>query len=169
MIKEEMITPLNNQIASEFGAHAQYIASGVYFSDETLPDLASFFFRQAEEEKIHAMMFVNFMLDAGIKPIIPGVGELQNDFKDAADAVQFALNQEKKVTSQIDNLVTLANKSEDHTTRQFLQWFISEQVEEERSMTDLLNTIKHSGGNLLWVEDYIRRHMAATGGAEATA
>jgi len=161
IIKEALIDPLNAQIASEFAAHAQYIAIGVYFADQTLPELANFFYRQADEEKMHAMMFVNFMLDTGVKPIIPAVPSLQNEFSSAADAVQLALTQELKVTAQIDNLVTVASENSDHTTRQFLQWFVTEQVEEVSSMTDLLNTIKHSGGNLLWVEDYVRRQMAA--------
>lgn len=163
MIKESMIEPLNNQLISEFSAHAQYIAIGVYFAHETLPELASFFYRQAEEEKLHAMMFVNFMLDTGVKPTIPAIGELQNKFSDAADAVRFALQQEEKVTAQIDTLVALAEQAQDYTTRQFLQWFVTEQVEEVSSMNDLLNTIRHSGGNLLWVEDYVRRKMAALG------
>ncbi len=111
---------------------------------------------------MHAMMFVNFMLDTGVKPIIPAIDELKNEFEDAADAVNYALKQELKVTAQIDNLVTIATQENDHTTNQFLQWFVTEQVEEVSSMTDLLNTIKHSRGNLLWVEDYVRRQVAAT-------
>jgi ferritin len=161
IIKEKLTAPLNAQIKSEFSAHAQYIAIGVYFADQSLPELSAFFYRQADEEKMHAMMFVNFMLDTGVKPVIPAIDELKNEFSDAADAVDYALKQEMKVTAQIDNLVTIATRENDHTTNQFLQWFVTEQVEEVSSMTDLLNTIKHSGGNLLWVEDYVRRQMAA--------
>lgn len=168
MIKESVINSLNSQLVSEFSAHAQYIAIGVYFSHETLPELASFFYRQAEEEKMHAMMFVNYMLDMGIKPTIPAIGDLQNEFSDATDAVRFALKQEEGVTAQINNLVSLAEKAQDYTTRQFLQWFVTEQVEEVSTMNDLLNTIRHSGGNLLWVEDYVRRLMATMGPVPTT-
>ena len=168
IIKQALVDPLNAQIQSEFTAHAQYIAIAVYFDDETLPELANFFYRQAEEEKEHGMMIVKFMLDTGVKPIIPSIPELQNEFASASAAVQLALDQEMLVTEQIDNLVTLSNKHNDNTTHQFLQWFVTEQVEEVSSMNDLLDTIKHSGGNLLWVEDYVRRHVAAeeAGGGE---
>ncbi len=77
------------------------------------------------------------------------------------DAVQFALDQEVKVTNQINNLVSIAEAEKDYASVQFLQWFVTEQVEEVDSMTTLLNTIKHSGGALLLVEDFVRRQMAA--------
>ncbi len=161
IIKEALVDPLNAQILSEFTAHAQYIAIAVYFDDQTLPELANFFYRQADEEKEHAMMFVKFMLDTGVKPTIPAIPALQNEFADAAAAVQLALDQELLVTDQINTLVLLANEHKDNVCHQFLQWFVTEQVEEVSSMTDLLNTIAHSGGNLLWVEDYIRRRDSA--------
>ena len=152
---------MNAQIQSEFAASAQYVAIAVYFDGETLPDLATFFYRQAEEEREHAMKLVHFMLEAGAKPIIPGLPEMRNEFETASDAVQFALDQEVKVTNQINNLVSIAETEKDYASVQFLQWFVTEQVEEVDSMTTLLNTIKHSGGALLLVEDFVRRTMAA--------
>ncbi len=152
---------MNAQIQSEFTASAQYVAIAVYFDEEALPDLASFFYRQAEEERMHAMKFVTFMLEAGAKPIIPGLPEMRNEFDSASDAVQFALDQEIKVTGQINNLVSIAAAENDYASGQFLQWFVTEQVEEVDSMTTLLNTIRHSGGTLLLVEDFVRRKMAA--------
>lgn len=157
---------MNAQIQSEFTASAQYVAIAVYFDDETLPDLAAFFYRQAEEEREHAMKFVHFMLEAGAKPVIPGLPEIRNSFDSASDAVQYALDQEVKVTNQINNLVSIAEAENDYASIQFLQWFVTEQVEEVDSMTTLLNTIKHAGGALLLVEDFVRRTMAAGGGDE---
>lgn len=158
IIKENVLDTLNAQIVSEFTASAQYVAVAVYFDDRDLPDLGAFFYRQAEEERMHAMKFVHFMLETGAKPTIPGIPELRNDFETAEDAVQFALNQELKVTDEINELVSLAEKSNDHITRNFLQWFVNEQVEEVDTMSGLLQTIKHSKGNLLLVEDYVRRN-----------
>ncbi|RMH00624.1 MAG: ferritin [Chloroflexi bacterium] len=171
IIKEKLIAPLNAQIQSEFTASAQYIAIAVYFDDQSLPELAGFFYRQADEERMHAMKFIHFMLDAGVKPIIPPVPELRNDFSSAADAVQYALDQELKVTDQINNLVSTAVAEGDHTTNNFLQWFVTEQVEEVSTMSTLLQTIKHAGNNLLLVEDYVRRHPqhAETADSEPTA
>ena len=107
------------------------------------------------------MKFIHFMLEAGAKPLIPSLPELKNEFSSASEAVQYALDQELVVTEQISNLMSISLEESDHSSAQFLQWFVTEQVEEVSSMTDLLNTIKHSGGNLLWVEDYVRRQMAA--------
>jgi bacterioferritin B len=166
IIKEKTVEAMNTQIASEFTASAQYIAIAVYLDEEGLPDLANFFYRQSEEEREHAMKFVRFTLEAGAKPTIPAVPDLRNEFSSVADAVEFALEQEKHVTRQIDDLVSIAQTEGDHTSHNFLQWFVTEQVEEVSSMTALLQTIKHAGGALLLVEDYVRRHLA-TGGSEA--
>ena len=169
IISEKVVSAMNAQIKSEFTASAQYVAIAVYFDDAALPDLAGFFYAQAEEERMHAMKFVQFMLETGAKPIIPGIPELENIFLDVAGAVQYALDQELKVTDQINALVSLAVSEGDHTSNQFLQWFVTEQVEEVDTMTTLLQTIKHAAGNLLLVEEYVRRTAQnAAGGEEAT-
>lgn len=165
IIKQRSVDAMNAQIQSEFTASAQYVAIAVYFDMEALPDLAQFFYRQAEEERMHAMKFVYFLLETGAKPIIPSIPELRNAFTSAADAVEFALQQELKVTDQINNLVTIATEENDHTSRNFLQWFVDEQVEEVDSMSTLLQTIKHAGSALLLVEDFVRRTMAAASAA----
>lgn len=169
LIKERLVEPLNKQVAMEFGAEMQYIAIAAYFDAEGLPELASHFFRQAEEERSHAMKIVQFMLDAGAVPVIPGLGAPKNGFGSAHEAVKFALDQEMEVTHEINHLVSLALEVNDHTADTFLRWFVSEQVEEVASMTNLLQIIKHAGSNLLWVEDYVRRNgpQAATGALSA--
>jgi ferritin len=157
IIKQPVVELMNAQLVSEFSASAQYIAIAIYFDEEGLPELAGFFYRQSEEERFHAMKFVHFMLEAGAKPIIPALPTFKNEFGSASEAVQFALNQEIKVTNEINNLVTTAVSESDHTSNQFLQWFVTEQVEEVDSITTLLQTIKHANGNMLWVEDFVRR------------
>lgn len=164
IINSRSVVAMNAQIQSEFGASAQYIAIAVYFDEEGLPDLANFFYRQSEEEREHAMKFVHFLLEAGAKPIIPGLPKMRNEFDSAADAVQFALDQEIKVTNQINNIMQIATEENDFTSQNFLQWFIEEQVEEVDSMSTLLQTIKHAGGTMLLVEDFVRRNMQATAG-----
>lgn len=169
IIKAKVAEAMNAQIQSEFAASQQYIAIAVYFDGRSLPDLAAFFYRQAEEERMHAMKFVHFLLETGAKPIIPNIPELKNSFEGAAEAVEFALNQELKVTDQINNLVNVAEQEKDYASHQFLQWFVTEQVEEVNTMTTLLDTIKHSGGALLLVEDFVRRNLANPHGGEADA
>jgi ferritin len=158
IIKAKVVEAINAQIRSEFAASAQYIAVAVYFDEEGLRELANFFYRQSEEERMHAMKFVHFLLETGAKPIIPGLPELRNDFSSAADAVQFALDQEMNVTDQINHLVSLSLNENDHTSNNFFQWFVTEQVEEVATMTSLLQTIKHAGTNLLQVEEFVRRN-----------
>lgn len=166
-LKQGMVEPFNNQIKSEFAAAMQYVAIAVYFDEQGLVELANFFYRQAEEERTHAMKFVNFMVETEVKPKIPGVPELRNQFDSPADAVGFALNQERQVTNQIDNLVSLALGEGDHAANSFLQWFVNEQVEEVDTMYTLLQTINLAGDNLLLVEDYVRRNPPHAGEAAA--
>lgn len=166
IIKDKTVQAMNNQIQSEFTASAQYVAIAVYFDEQGLPELANFFYRQAEEERMHGMKFVHFLLETGAKPIIPSVPNLRNEFATASDAVGFALEQEKHVTNQINTLVGIAQSEGDHTSHTFLQWFVTEQVEEVSTMTNLLQTIQHAGDSLLLVEDYVRRHTAAEAGAD---
>ena len=158
MIKERVAEALNQQLVSEFTAEAQYLAIAVYFDEEVLPELAGFFYSQADEERMHALKIIHFMLETGAKPHIPPIGEVQNAFAGAEEAVELALNHEKKVTDEIDNLVNIALDERDNTSNNFLQWFVQEQVEEVDTMTNLLHTIRHAQGNLLWVEDYVRRN-----------
>lgn len=169
IVNPKVVDAMNAQIKSEFGASQQYIAIAIYFDEEGLPDLANFFYRQSEEERMHAMKFVHFLLETGAKPIIPSLSEFKNGFDSAAEAVQFALDQEMKVTAQINNLVAIAKEEGDYASHNFLQWFVDEQVEEVDSMTTLLQTIKHAGSALLLVEDFVRRTTAAAAAAEAGA
>ncbi len=158
MLKQRVVEALNEQLVSEFGASAQYVAAAVYFEEMVLPELAQFFFRQSEEERMHAMKIVHYLLETGCKPIIPATPDLRNEFESAEDAVQMALEQEKRVTEEINSIMRIAVEEDDYTTQSFLQWFVNEQVEEVDTMTNLLRTIRHAGGNLLWVEDYVRRN-----------
>lgn len=157
-LNANIIDPFNAQIKSEFTASAQYIAIAIYFDEMGLGELANFFFRQSEEERVHAMKFVHFMLESEAKPLIPSVPELRNSFDSPAEAVEFALNQERKVTDEINNLVDIAVRESDHAANSFLQWFVVEQVEEIDTMSTLLQTIRLAGDNLLLVEEYVRRN-----------
>jgi bacterioferritin B len=149
---------LNEQIASEFAAAQQYLAVAVHYDAETLPQLAAHFYRQAVEERNHAMMIVQYLLDAGEPAAIPGVAAPQTDFADERAPVQLALEQEKQVTGQIARLVQIARDEHDHVGEQFLGWFLAEQREEVAGMTNLLAVVDRAGTeNLLLVEDHLAR------------
>ena len=92
------VDQLNEQVAHEFAAHQQYVAIAVHYDGETLPRLAQFFYAQALEERGHAMMMVQYLLDAGVQPTIPGVTIPQSIFNDIVEPVALALDQEKHTT-----------------------------------------------------------------------
>ena len=156
---------LNEQIAKEFGAHQQYVAIAVHYDAETLPRLAAFFYAQALEERNHAMMMVQYLLDAGVQPVLPGVEPPQSSFSSVVEPVELALAQERRVSEQINALAALARESGDYASEQFMQWFIKEQVEEVASMSDLLRIVERARDNPLLAEDYLARE---TPGEEAT-
>ncbi len=160
---------LNEQIANEFAASQQYVAAAVYYDAETLPRLAAFFYRQALEEREHAMMMIRYLLDVGEPVRIPDVNAQQTTFATGSDPVRMALEQERRVSSEIFALFELARELKDYRAEQFLQWFVKEQVEEVALMGDLLNVVERSSENLLLAEDYIAREKLGEGGADATA
>jgi bacterioferritin B len=168
MSESRFITALNEQVAYEFGACQQYTAIAVHYDAETLPRLAAFFYRQALEERNHAMMMVQYLLDAGERVTIPGVQAPQTEFADTVEPVALALEQEKRVTGQINALAAAARDVGDYAGEQFMHWFIKEQVEEVSSMSDLLRVVERARENPLLAEEYLVREAAGEA-ADATA
>lgn len=160
---------LQQQIRNEFTASQQYIAVAVWFDDQDLPQLAKHFYHQALEERNHAMMIVQYLLDNDIKVTVPGVDEVRNDFAEAAELVELALNQERQVTDQIIALAKTARDEDDYKGEQFMQWFLKEQVEEVSQMSTLLNVVKRGNGNLFDVETFLARESVGDEGADTGA
>src|SRR3954467_865604 len=138
------VEQLHAQIHNEFAASQQYVAIAVHYDSQTLPRLAAFFYRQALEERNHAMMMVQYLLDADAKIVIPAIAAPQNGFGDIVSPVQLALDQEKLVADQMNVLVGVARDAGDYASEQFMGWFIKEQVEEVASMNDLLRVVNHA-------------------------
>jgi len=161
---------LNGQVANEFGASQQYVAIAAWYDAETLPQLAAHFYRQAVEERTHAMMLVQYLLDAGERVVIPGVAAPTSDFADPVAPVALALAQEQRVTDQISALVEVAGEEGNRIGEQFLQWFLKEQLEEMSSMSALLRTVERANAvNILLAEDYLARTAGTADGTEADA
>jgi len=156
---------LNAQIANEFAACQQYVAVAVYYDAETLPRLAAFFYAQALEERNHALMMVQYLMDAGAGAVVPGVAAPRSAFADIVEPVQIALDQERRVTDQIGELARIARDANDYQSEQFVQWFLKEQLEEVATMSDLLRVVERSRENPMWAEEYLTREH---GSAEAT-
>jgi len=156
---------LNEQVARELAASQQYVAIAVHYDGETLPQLAAHFYRQAVEERNHAMMMVQYLLDADEQVVLPGLQAPRSDFADAAAPVQLALDQEKTVTAQIGSLLKLAREDGDFVAEQFLGWFLQEQREEVASMSELLAIVHRAlESNVLLAEEYLARQQVGDAG-----
>ncbi len=155
LISDKINTEFNAQIGHELGNSNQYVAIAAYFDGENLKGLAKLFYKQAEEERGHAMKFVEFVLDAGGRVEIPAIAAVQNAFASAEAAAQLALDAEMRTTAQINNLMTLALAEQNYAAQYFLQWFVNEQVEEVATATTNLDIIKKASPNVLLVEAYL--------------
>lgn len=158
LASERLIAACNRQIGNEMGASMQYVILAAYFDADSYPELAKFFYRQADEEREHAMKFVRFIVDIGGQVEIPAIPETKANFSTAEQAVQLAVDWEKEVTQQIFDLVDMAAADKDYIARRFLDWFVEEQLEEVKTMTSLLTMIQRTGEDrLILVDSWISR------------
>lgn len=156
LISHELNDAINAQIGREFGASLQYLQIAAYFDGMALARAAELFFKQAEEERAHAMKFLKYVLDAGGEVHIPPIDAPRSNFASAEEAVSAALKWEVDVTSNINNLVEIALSTKDYLARNFLDWFVNEQLEEVSSMDKLLRVVKGVGDrNLYMIEAYL--------------
>jgi ferritin len=169
LISAEMKAALTEQIGHEFAAMLQYVTIATYFESEGLPRLAQHFYRQAEEEREHAMRFVRYVVETGGEVAIPAMPAVKSGFGSAEEAVQLSLDQEVMVTRQINALMDQAISSNDHAARTMLEWFVTEQVEEVSSMETLLRMVQRAGDSgLLFVESYLAQGLTVEGEGAAS-
>ncbi len=159
MADKSFTDALNEQISNELAASQQYVGAAVYYDAETLPRLASFFYRQAVEERNHAMIMVQYLLDTEQEVRIPDIKSQQTHYDDVTGPVRMALEQEKRVSEEINALFKLARDAGDFPAEQFLTWFVKEQVEEVSSMNDLLNVCERAKDSPLLIEDFLSREQ----------
>ena len=159
MPSDAFIEKLNDQIGYEFSAERQYIAIAAHYDAQTLPRLATLFYKQALEERNHAMMMVKYLLDRDAAVKIPGVEEPRGDFGDVVEPIALSLEQEKKVGQEIEVLSQLARDERDYASEQFLFWFLKEQVEEVAKMSNLLQVATRERENPSRIEDFIVREQ----------
>jgi ferritin len=157
LISRDLAKSFNAQIGHELAANLQYIGIAAYFQQRHLPLLAKLFFAQAEEERQHALKFVNYLLDVKGELQIPTITAPTTPLSSAEQAVAAALTWEREVTAQITGLMDHAVKENDYLAQNFLQWFVNEQLEEIVKMGRLLSVVRRAGeNNLLIVEAYLR-------------
>ena len=154
---------LNEQVGHELAAHNQYLACAIHYDAMTMPQMAAHFYAQALEERSHALMMVQYLLDTDAEVAIPAIEAPVSSFPGVVAPVALALEQEKRVTEQINGLAATAREAGDFTSEQFTQWFIKEQVEEVASMTDLLAVVRRNADVLENIEEYVAREGAEVG------
>lgn len=162
------VEQLNAQIGNELSAHNQYLACAIYYDALTMPRMAAFFYDQALEERSHAMMMVQYLLDTDAEVTIPAVAAPTSLFADLVAPVELALAQERTVTDQINGLLRIARDESDFASEQFMQWFIKEQVEEVATMSDLLAVVRRNHDDIEDIEEYVAREHGGEG-EDATA
>ena len=168
MVAPRFAEQLNVQIGNEFAAHNQYLACAVHYDSLTMPRMAAFFYAQALEERDHAMMMVQYLLDTDADVVIPGAEAPVARFEDVVAPIALALEQEKRVTEQINQLVRVAREEHDFASEQFMQWFVKEQVEEVATMSDLLTVANRNRDDVEDLEDYVAREQGG-GDSDPTA
>ncbi len=147
MLSQKLQDALNEQMRNEFFSAYLYKAMAAYCDSQDLPGFANFFDIQALEELTHGDKFFKFICEAGGRATLKAIEEPKGEFASPADVFEFGLEHERKVTAMINKLTDLAIAESNHATRIFLQWFVSEQVEEEANFAAWLAKVRRVEGD----------------------
>jgi len=145
MLSKTMEKALNEQINAEFYSSYMYLSMSTYFDSIGLPGAAQWMQAQTQEEWFHGMKLFGYVNERGGRVALKAIKQPPVDWKSTLHVFQEVLSHEQKVTGLINNLVNLAVEEKDHATNIFLQWFISEQVEEEANVGAVLDKLKLIG------------------------
>jgi ferritin len=167
MPSERFIEELQAQIGREFAAAHQYTAIGTHYDGLTFPRLARFFYKQADEERDHAMRMINYLIDAGVQPQLGEIAAPRVGFEDHVEPIRAALEQEKQVTVQIGRLFEIARETRDYASESFVQWFVDEQVEEEAAVQALLDVAERVREFPMMLEEFLARDADSLGARTA--
>jgi ferritin len=138
---------MNAQLGFELGSAYTYLSMAAYCEDESLPGFAHWMRLQYREELDHADKFFNFIVDRGGRVRLEGIDKPKTDFSSPLEIFEVSLENEKAVTDAINELYTLTTKEQDYASQAFLNWFVTEQVEEEKMVTELIDALKRVGGS----------------------
>jgi ferritin len=155
MLSKAIQDAINEQIKNELYSAHQYLSMSAYCESVNLPGFARWMQAQAQEEREHAMKFYNFLLNRKGRVILQAIDQPVVEFGSPLEVFEQALEQEQKVTAQINELYGLATSETDYASQVFLQWFLTEQVEEEKNVGDVLETLNMIGdeGEALFLFD----------------
>jgi ferritin len=147
MISKKMAKAINKQINAELYSSYLYFAMSSQAAVIGLKGLANWMYVQTKEEMTHALKFCNYLSDQGEQALMEAIGQPPTSFKSPLHMFEETLKHEKIVTSRINELANLAAEEKDHATAALLQWYITEQVEEEKNATEIIALLKMAGDN----------------------
>ena len=162
MQNKKMIQAVNDQVNKELFSAYFYLAMQAYFSSLNLDGFANYFRVQVQEERDHALGFYNYLNKIGGKITFAEIQKPQSEFSSPQEVFELALNHEQFVTQSIYSLMNIAREIQDHTTEIFLQWYITEQAEEEENMGRVLNKlklIKGDGAGLFMIDSELAQRI----------
>lgn len=166
MLNDKMLIALNKQIEEEFYSANLYLAMASWCDKEGLVNCANFMYEHFEEEKLHMLKFIHYINEVGGHGIVPALNKPISDFSSVQVLFKDAFEHEKHITACISNLAKFASEHNDYQTFNFLQWFITEQIEEEALFQKILDKIKiigESPSSLYFIEQEIEKLLAASG------
>lgn len=147
MMSERLAAAYNDQITLELASSHAYLQLAAYFADVSLTGFESWMRAQSDEERLHALKFLDFVLDRGNEVQLGSIEEPASTPTSALDAFEAALAAERAVTASIRDLHVLAHEEGDAASYPLLEWFLSEQVEEEASVGEIVDQLRFADGN----------------------
>lgn len=169
MLSEKMLAALNAQIRDELYSQMLYLSMSAWADSEDLPGMAAFMHLKADEEHAHGMKIFEYVLDRGGRVEMQAIEQPPADFGDFTNMFKEQLIHEQKVTASIHNLYALASEEKDYATKVMLQWFIEEQVEEEKEASDLIQQCKLIGESKSALFMFDQKLMSETPGENGPA
>lgn len=162
MLSKRIEKELNDQINAEYWSAYFYLSMAAYFENKNLPGFANWMKVQYQEEILHVMKFFNYVNDRGGRVLLKPIDAVKTEWKDEIEVFEDTLKHEQKVTGLINNLVNIALEEKDHATHNILQWYVSEQVEEESNVDEILQQLKMMEGNkhgLLMIDRELKQRI----------
>lgn len=147
MVSKELETAINKQINAEFWSGYLYLSMSVHFANKGLPGFANWFKVQFKEEQDHAHKLMDYLVSKGNRVELQPIEKVDTSWDSLLHAFAVTLEHERIVTSMINNLVAMARHENDYATENMLQWFVSEQVEEEETAQGMIDALKLIGDN----------------------
>lgn len=171
-MNDKILAALNDQVQAEFTAFYTYLSMSAWLEANDWPGSAQWMRQHSAEEQMHAMKIFDFINERNEQVLLQAIPQPPTAFGSMQEVYEAALEHERRVTAMINNIYRLAQEEGDHPTQVLMEWFITEQVEEEKIVEDALVMVKRAGDNpfqLLYVDQLIGQQVSGGGGAEAGA